>query len=87
MNLSIVRGTSVVSPMSAAARKHAEPDFEVELTDTGRLVIRSRGGAPFVTVDTTTRECTVDVLNVPHIDVGKRKADQEKTKKAADTKK
>jgi hypothetical protein len=35
-------------------------------------LIASRSGTPFVTVDFATRACTVDVLNLPHVDVAKR---------------
>lgn len=75
MNLAIVRGDTVVSPMSPAARTFGTEDITIELTANGSIKVCGRGGTPFFHMDATTRQCTIDVLNIPHIDVGKRKAD------------
>ena len=57
---------------------HHEEDFNIEKTSDGLIHVRARGGASFVKIDPQTKSCTIDLLNFPYIDVGKRKADLEK---------
>lgn len=77
MNLHIKRGDTPVT-QTYQAHKHHEADFDIEMNDRGYLTVRSRGGAAFITVDPFAKEYVIDVLNFPHVDVGKRKAEQEK---------
>ncbi len=81
MNLRIISGDT---PLSQTSKKHNhhEPEFDIEMTDTGLLYVRARGGAPFITVNPEKKEYVIDVLNFPHIDVGRVKADMEKKEKA-----
>jgi hypothetical protein len=61
---------------------HREPDFSIEVTPAGLLTIKHRGGTPFIICDPNTRTYTMDVLNVPYIDVAKRKVELEAKRKA-----
>ena len=81
MSLEIKQGDRVLSPMSSQPRKHHVKECEWNIDfdpTTGILALSSRGGAPFMKVDWARRLCTVDVLNVPYVDVSKRVADVEK---------
>jgi hypothetical protein len=72
MSLTVLSGSKVLLPATRAAARVPGEDVSVELTADGRVLIASRSGTPFVTVDFATRACTVDVLNLPHVDVAKR---------------
>jgi hypothetical protein len=72
MSLTVLSGSKVLLPATRTAARVPGEDVSVELTADGRVLIASRSGTPFVTVDFATRACTVDVLNLPHVDVAKR---------------
>jgi hypothetical protein len=66
--------------MSSTPRIHCEQEdkdtiaFSVELTPNGQQVlVKGRNGTVFLRVDFLRKECTLDVLNVPHIDVASKK--------------
>lgn len=89
MSITITRGNAVIVPQMEAtdfSYRDAESPLVVEIKD-GKIVIKNASsGASFVILDTKTRHCSVDILNVPHIDVAaaaKRLADAEKKKAAA----
>ncbi len=79
MSLSLTRGSTVLSPLSPKPREHREGEnadgvaFSVELTPNREVLVKTRGGAIFLRVDFKRSECTMDVLNVPHVDVSKKR--------------
>lgn len=72
MSLTVFSGSKVLLPATRTAARVPGEDVSVELTADGRVLIASRSGTAFVTVDFASRACTVDVLNIPHVDVAKR---------------
>ena len=83
-SLILKRGDTVLSTTpSNTPLTHHEQDFDVEWQAGGRLVVRNRGNTPFLVADPVTRTYTLDVLNVPHVDVGRRKAELEAAKQKA----
>jgi len=79
MNLTIKRGDAIVSSTSVqqGTAQHHEKDFDI-LLGKDVLVVKGRGGAPFLTVQFADRTVVMDVLNVPHVDVAKREAEEAK---------
>lgn len=77
-SLLLKRGNTEVRARSRQPWLHREKDFEVELTSKGLLMVRTLNGTPFLTVDFAKQEATMDLLNVPYVDVGKRAAEAEK---------
>jgi hypothetical protein len=99
MSLSIFRGGTCISPMSSTPRLHVEQEdkdtiaFSVELITTANgqeVLVKGRNGTAFLRVNFARKECTMDVLNVPHIDVAANKKrflqEQEVTKKVKSSK-
>jgi hypothetical protein len=80
MSLTLKRGDKVFEGPKTLLH-HREDDFSVHFGD-GELIVKASGGATFLHVKGITGACECDVLNFPHVDVSKRKAELEKKKQA-----